>query len=589
VVTVPHLRLIRTLPLLLLAAACVDDPTKTVREPDPDPAPAPQVVGVFEITITGMAGPAGMRASVQAVPSGPSQAVTTVPFTGLVLETVSASRLTHGVRGSGGQRYISYTMRVRNSTGAGVQNLTFIPAMGTTTIGATPFRNVLKYDGTASDTAMVSRIVPSGAVAMGEDGGLRATQVDVLQVFEQSELSGIALTAPDTSLLPYGFMVRNRRTPNSRTLPTTSDLNDFAGLFTFAFRHPLPALSTDDPDSYSFRVYAVEDSEVRMTESIEEGQDTSAVRQIRDRATALGATTVTVLAGSTAMDPAVPDYPGQRQICSVRATGPSGAPTVLITNPGAYARVMVLRPGESVDGCAAHFRSGTPARPAMGVPFTLTVAAMDLYGNVMTTAVDSVRLESVSGPYVTFGPRAALVSGQATIQATYGYVAYGTSVLRAVGRRNEGVQSVLLAGVTRTWTGNVSTDGTNGANWSPAAPPGAQDTAYFPAGRPFYPVMTSSGPVGGLILDNGATLDMGPHDLTVNLMALAGTTGGITSTTGRLILAGTGTTATIQGNLPRMQVTGSYTLAGPVISRARIEMEGGRLRTVGHRLQTTSY
>jgi hypothetical protein len=224
----------------------------------------------------------------------------------------------------------------------------------------------------------------------------------------------------------------------------------------------------------------------------------------------------------------------------------------------------------------------------MGVPFTLTVAAMDLYGNVMTTAVDSVRLESVSGPFATFGPRAALVSGQATIQATYGYATYGTSVLRAVGRRNEGVQSVLLAGVTRTWTGNVSTDGSNGANWNPAAPPGAQDTAYFPAGRPFYVVMTASGPVGGLILDNGATLDMGPWDLTVNSLAWAGTTGGITSTTGRLILAGTGTPS-IKGNLPRMQVTGTYTLAGPVISRARIEMDGGRLRTVGHRLQTTSY
>ncbi|HYR12546.1 MAG TPA: hypothetical protein VEQ60_32455 [Longimicrobium sp.] len=583
----PHLRLIRTLPLLLLAAACVDDPTKTVREPDPDPTPAPRVVGVFEITITGMAGPTGMSASVQAVPYGPSQTLSPVTFSGLTLEVISSGRFTHGARGSG-QRYVTATMLVRNATGAAVQNLTFVPAIGTTTIGATPFRNVILYDGTPADSAMVAKMVPTGAVALADDGGLKATLVDVLQVFEQSELSGIPLTAPDTSLLPYGFVVRNRRNPGTRVLPSTTDPNEYAGIFTYAFRHPLPAASTSDPNSYSFRVYAVEDSETRMTESIEEAQDTAAVRMIRDRAAALGATTVTVLAGSPAAGPDVPDYPGQRQICTVRAAGPSNAPTATITEPGAYTRVMVLRPGESVDGCAAHFRSGTPARPAVGVPFTLTATAMDLYGNVMTTAVDSVRLESVSGGYATFGPRAALVSGQAAIQATYGYASYGTSVLRAVGRRNEGLLSLLVSGVTRTWTGNVSTDGANGANWDLGTPPGAQDTLYIPAGRPFSLVATASAPVGGVILDNGATFDLGSYDLTVSSIAWAGTTGGITSTTGRLILAGTGTSS-IKGNLPRMQVTGSYTLAGPVISRARIELAGGRLRTVGHRLQTTSY
>jgi hypothetical protein len=584
---VTRLRLIRILPLLLLAAACVDDPTKSVRTPDPEPEPGPRVVAAFEITITGMAGP-GTNASIQVVPYGPSQTLTPATLSGVTLEAISTGRLTHGARGSG-QRYITGTFLVRNMTGAPLQNLTFIPAVGTTTVPGTPWRAVTLYDGTAADPALVAKIVPTGAVTITDDGGLRATQVDVLQVYEESELVGITLAAPDTALFPYGFVARNRKTSNSRTLPSTTDPNEFAGTFTMAFRHPLPAASTGDPNSYSFRVWAVEDSETRMTETIEEGQDTAAVRLIRERATALGATVVTVLAGSPAMDPAVPDYPGQRQICSVRATGPSGAPTALITEPGAYARVMLLRPGESVDACAANFRTGTPGRPAMGVPFTLTATAMDLYGNVMTTAVDSVRLESVSGPYVTFGPRAALVSGQAAIQATYGYATYGTSLLRAVGRRNEGLQSLLLWGVTRTWNGNVSTAGVDGANWDLGAPPGAQDTAYFPAGRPNYVVMTMSGPVGGLILDNGATLDMGPHDLTAHSLVWTGTTTGITSTTGRLILTGTIPGATLKGTLPRMQVTGSYSLVGPVVSRARVEVEGGRLRTQGHRLQTTSF
>jgi hypothetical protein len=37
-----------------------------------------------------------------------------------------------------------------------------------------------------------------------------------------------------------------------------------------------------------------------------------------------------------------------------------------------------------------------------------------------------------------------------------------------------------------------------------------------------------------------------------------------------------------------MQVTGRYTLAGPVTARARVLLAGGRLRVSGHRLQTTS-
>jgi hypothetical protein len=47
--------------------------------------------------------------------------------------------------------------------------------------------------------------------------------------------------------------------------------------------------------------------------------------------------------------------------------------------------------------------------------------------------VDSVQLDRVSGPTATIGARAALVSGQASIQLNYGSL--GSSLLRAVGRR----------------------------------------------------------------------------------------------------------------------------------------------------------
>jgi hypothetical protein len=580
VVTVPQLRLVRSLPLLLLLAACVDDPT-TVREPEPEPKPVPSVVGVYEFTITGMGTP-DMRASVSAV-SGPSQSLSPVT-TGVVFELISASRMTHGVRGQGGQRYFTGTYRVRNSTGAALTNLTFIPVMTSSSISGTSFTSVKLADNTNADPALVARIVPTGSVVLADDNSLRSTGPDVLQVFEESEVAAFPLPSGYTGIFPFGFTVRNTVTPGSRTLPVAVDANDYTGVLTFAFRHALPASSSGDPNTYSFQMMGVQDTEVRLTESIEEAHDTSAVRQLRDRATTVGATTVTVLAGSSALDAAIPDYPGQRQICSVRTAGSAGSPTAYITEPAGYAEILVLRPGEWVDPCAAYFRSGTPQRPAHGIAFTLTAAAMDLYGNLKTTTVDSVALQSVSGPTVSIGPRAAMVSGTASIAVTYSD--YGASVLRAVGRRNRGMQDLTVAGITRNWTGNWNTDWDNGANWDVGVPPGYQDSVYIPAAVLNFPVLAGSVTIGGVNVESGATLTLGAFDLTATQDVLAGVSGGIVSTTGDLVL--TGLNKNVRGTLPSMRVTGTYNLTADIDSRARVRLDGGRLRTSRLRLQTTS-
>jgi hypothetical protein len=214
--------------------------------------------------------------------------------------------------------------------------------------------------------------------------------------------------------------------------------------------------------------------------------------------------------------------------------------------------------------------------------------AMDLYGNHKTLVTDSVRLELASGVAPSsIGPAAAMSGGQATIGVTY--LAYGESTLRAVGRRTRALQPLTIAGITRVWTGSVSTNPGDAGNWNIGPYPSAQDTAYFPAGRPFYPVMAGNAPIGSLVLEDGATFDLGPWNVTVAQHVSTGTIGGFTSTTGRLLLTGTGPGATIKGNLPLMQVTGTYTLAGHVTSRAKVETAGGRLRTAGFRLLTTSF
>jgi hypothetical protein len=431
-----RIRPLRIVALLAVLAACADDPTGTPR-PEP-PEPGPVVHGAYEFTLTGIGGP-GVQGSVAPVAGGPSLALSPVE-TGITFDLVSSSFVTDGVRGQGGHRYVSVTYRVRNSTGAPLSNLTIIPATSATTIAGTPFTALRLYTGGAADPALALQIVPTGAVTLGAGTAMRAPDPDVLQVFEESEVAALTLPAGITGVFPYGFVVRNAGSATSRTLPPASGTHDYAGLVTFAFRVPLAAAgAAEDPFSLTFYALAVQDTETRLTESIEEAQDSAAVRRLRERAAALGATTVTVLAGSGAAGPDVPDYPGQRQICSVRTAGTAAVPETYITHPAAYTRIAVLRPGETPSACGAGFRTGTPQVAVSGSPYALTLRAVDRYGNLRTVA-DSVRLERVSGPAASFGAAALLTGGEATIEATYG--ANGNSVLQAAGRRIQGEQQV---------------------------------------------------------------------------------------------------------------------------------------------------
>jgi hypothetical protein len=430
-------RSLRFLPLLAVLAACADDPTGA---PPPEPTPEPaKVLGVYEVTLTGL-GTDDVRSTAAAVgAAGGASSSMTPRNSGIVLEFVTSSSFTEGTRGQGGHRYINATYRVRNSTGAPLNNLTFIPTITTATIAGTPFTSLILFNGTTADPSVAAQMVPTGAASMGAGTGMRATDVDVLQVFEEAELTPITLPAGVTGLFPYGFVVRAANSVTNRTLPVAASGQDYGGLVTLAFRYPLTASANADPYQTSFQLLAVEDSETRMTESIEEGQDTSAVRRIRERAASLGATTVTVLAGSSAAASDVPDYPGQRQICTVRTSGTAASPTRYITSAAAYTHINMLRPGEATSACGAYFRSGTPSVATPGSPYAVTVAAMDRYGNVRTV-VDSIRIDRLSGPTATIGARAALVSGQATIQLNYD--ALGSSALRAVGRRVQAEHTV---------------------------------------------------------------------------------------------------------------------------------------------------
>lgn len=577
--------------LLAFAAACTQDRTPVTNPPkgpdDPDP---PKVVGLYEVKLTGI-GTDEMSGSVRALrdelPGGPG-ALAAVG-SGLQLEAVSSSSFIDGTRAGGGQRYVTFTFRIRNGTGVALNNMVWLPvsrSSGPTTISGTPLSVFAKFDGTALPDSVARKVVPTGATALGSDFvTMHALYPDVLQVFTEAEIAALTPPANVTSIFPYGFVVRNKNSNANRTLPATADPNQWDGLFTIAFRVPLQ-LPNNQADLFSatFQFMAITDTETRLTESVEESQDTAAVRRLRDRATAMGATTVTVLNGSPAMSAAVPDYPGQRQICDFRTAGTAGAPLANNRQPGGYAKVEVLTLTETVDGCNAYFRGGTASRPATDVPFTVTVKAMDRYGNVKTAQADTVVLSETNGVPATFGSSVGLVSGSANLQVTY--TDYGSSILLAQGKRLRGYQPIPVAGVVRTWTGAVSTNWHTGANWSPAAAPKAQDSVLVPLAAPVDPVLAANVTIRGVTVEDGATISLNAFDLTANANVSTGTTGGITNTSGRLFLSGTA--ATVQGVVPTLRVNGTYSLTGNVTARAPIQVDAGRLTVSGLRLQASS-
>jgi hypothetical protein len=427
----------------LAAAACTGDAARPTLPPTPPSAPT--ALGLYTIAVTdiGDERPRSTVLPARAGGDGPRATLTTAGA-GLVIEQVGSSVFVEGARGAGGQRYVSFTYRVRNGTGVALNNVTMLLVSRANTIAGTPLSSLKRFDGTAADPAIAKYIVPTGSVAMrGDLITMQALDPDVIQVLQESEVAAITPPGDVTGIFPYGYVIRSAvpDAPN-RALPAAPGPNQYDGVLTLSFRVPLQATSAADVNSFFFEILAVQDSETRLTESLEEGQDTGAVRRLRERAAALGATTVTVLAGSPASGPEVDDYPGQRQICSVRTAGTASSPVTFVTTPAAYTRLAVLRNGESSNACWANFRIGSPLRPTLNVAYPLTIKAMDRYGNVITTA-DTVTLSQASGPTATLSAPAALASGSAAMSVTY--QANGTSALAAVGRRIRGQRTVEVA------------------------------------------------------------------------------------------------------------------------------------------------
>jgi hypothetical protein len=326
------------LPLFVLgAAACADDTPLQPGEGDGGhrPSPGGRALGVIEITISGI-GTSTMSASALPVrpgaplSSGANFALTPVEQsgeTGVQLEPYSSGSFTHGQRGNGGVRYVYATYRVRNASADSApyttprQNLTFLAASTGSTINGTAISELRLFDGTPAAAAIAPQVIPTGAVAQTPGAEFISFGPDVLQVFEESELAGIPVQA-GVELFPYGFVVRHATSTTTRTLAPSPAPDQFEGVVTFAFKLPLQASPAEDPFTVSAIFLAVDDSETRVTQSLEE-QTPAGEAAFIARAQALGASMKIVL-------PGVGSYWGEasstRTLCSVRTAGPSSSP-----------------------------------------------------------------------------------------------------------------------------------------------------------------------------------------------------------------------------------------------------------------------
>jgi hypothetical protein len=287
----------------------------------------------------------------------------------------------------------------------------------------------------------------------------------------------------------------------------------------------------------------------------------------------------------------VTDYPGQRQICSVRTAGTAASPITHITNQGAFTEIQIYRPSETLDPCGAYFTAGTPPPANYGMAYTVTTRAMDRYGNIKTMIADSVALTSSDGTAV-MPPSVPMVNGVRARNVTY--TTYGNSTLTAIGRRIRGTSPLFVNGMTRTWGGASSTMWLTNANWIQNMHPGVQDSVIIAGDRPNYPVLVQNTTTRGLTMTPGATtqpfVNLSSFDLTVAGDVALGTTGTFTGT-GRLVL--TGTSNTIGGGLSNFDVrnlriteSGRYSVTSNInVTGGRIVVQGGRLRNEKQRIR----
>ena len=313
-----------------------------------NPPPVTRSLGLMEITINGIG--SGQITSHAALPGGTgapqAHVAQPTPVTqGLDVKQVSSSYVDVGSPGSG-TRYITVVYAVRNASfcstpgscaanAAPTGNLTLIAANTASNINATALTGISLFDGTSSTAtrALATSLLPTHGMQMNGTAGsgvIVQPGLESLQVFSEDEVAAIPRDTGATDLFPYGYVVSNPSTPNSRSLPGSPGTDQFDGRVSFSFSVPLQSDRKNDPYSVTLIFQVVDDANTRVTESLEEDNPAGDVAA-NLRAALLGAADLVTLGGHVAQTSI-----GNPQ-CNVRVAGSSASPTAYLVNHGSAA------------------------------------------------------------------------------------------------------------------------------------------------------------------------------------------------------------------------------------------------------------
>lgn len=479
------------LALLLAALACSDAPTAARLAPEPVPTTG-KVVGLVQIRISVVGGGA-VRSSAsifRAEPSGSGGArftLSEVPnegdVRGLIFEILpGAGSFTHGTPGAGGYRYVFASAKVRNAGETSAvppdtvaystprKNMTLIaievPAGGEFSgIAGTPFADLMKFDGTPADPAIASGILPTGAVKQTLTGTVTTHSPDALQVFTEGEAA-----AADNffDAFPYGFMIHHATASDTRTLAANPLPNQYDGIITLGLKIPLQANPANDVYGFSMFFVLREDSETRITQSIEE-QDAAGQAAFEAKVAAFaggpdGLTGITVLPGGS--------YTGSvsapvRKLCAVRVAGTATSPTAWLDGSAAATcpTLTAVSPNSGL-------QNNTVGVTLTGTNFvngssTVTVSGSGVtVNNVVFNSATELTADFVIASGATPGARTVTVttasgsSGGQTFQVNSALAPTLTSVTPNSGKVSELV-SVTLTGTNFISGATVNVSGSN--------------------------------------------------------------------------------------------------------------------------------
>ena len=310
----------------------------------PPPTSVSSSLGIVELDISGL-GTAKMTSEARwddstlrrrALNAGVA-ATSPVPA-GLDVQFLAASSEDIASGPNAGMRLLSITYKVRNAQACGTpgtctaytlqrNNLTFLAVVTTSSINSSAISRFQLFNGDPANAALATQMLPMhGMTNFGTTvDPLRAS----MQVYRSAELPAVDPNAID--LLPYGFVVRHASN-GSRTLAANPAPNQFDGLVTLAFKLPIQSNSQQNPYRVTMRFQVVEDTNTRVTQSVDESPASAKLR-----ADALNAPDIAVLCNTAS------PIPNANPICGARIAGTLSNPSsFLATAPVPVGQPKVL-------------------------------------------------------------------------------------------------------------------------------------------------------------------------------------------------------------------------------------------------------